>query len=479
LRCYKREECGVFGVYSRKEDVAERIYYGLMTLQHRGQDSAGTSILNGSKLSTKKVPGLAESLSSHLPKMKGRLGVGHVRYSTTASASLINAQPFTINSSKCPISLVYNGNIVNYVELRRKLQDAGVTFRSRTDAEMMLALLRLELDRSGDMFEAFRVLVSEVESSFSVAVLMGDGRVMVARDPFGFKPLCWGQNSETIVFASESVALDINKIRLLDDVKPGEAIVAGDGGVERKDFASSKRRAHCMFEYVYFSRPDSVIDGRSVYDVRYRLGINLAKTYESKADVIIPVPDTSRTAAEGLSKETGLPVAEGLIKNRYVQRTFIMPSQRLRENAVKIKLNPLKTALHGKRVILVDDSIVRGTTLRGIIKMVKESGARDVHVRITCPPIVSPCFYGIDIATHMELIAANKSVEEIQKILEADSLGYQTIDGLVEAIGMDRGSLCLACLTGQYPTPKAQTICEKLRNAPYTNRVRYWERGES
>jgi amidophosphoribosyltransferase len=471
-----REECGVFAIHDKNEDVADRLYYGLMALQHRGQESTGISILNKKRLITRKFLGLAsEALPPILHKLGGRLGIGHVRYSTVGTSTLINAQPFCVSEDGKKISFAHNGNIVNNIELRKWLTKHGRSLTSKSDAELIVKLLALELKKTSDIFSALESCATKIEGAFSAVMVTGDGKIIAARDPFGFKPLCEGEAGGAVAFASESVALDINGMKLSGDISPGEAVVASDDGIERKKFLSQKRRAHCMFEYVYFSRPDSIIDGRCVYEVRFKLGVNLAKTYEAEADVIVPVPDTSRTAAEGFSHETGIPVAEGLIKNRYVHRTFIMPRQKQRENATKIKLNPLKSVIEGRKIILIDDSIVRGTTSREIVNMLKKAGAREVHARITCPPIIAPCFYGIDIATHTELIAANRSLAEIQKIIGVDTLGYQTLDGLVNAIGLPKRDLCLACLTGLYPTAKAQEISDKMRRKTLSKRVRYWE----
>jgi amidophosphoribosyltransferase len=315
--------------------------------------------------------------------------------------------------------------------------------------------------------------MNEVEGSYSAVFLTGEGELVAFRDPLGFRPLVWGEGEDAKMFASESVALDINNVENFSDVKPGEVIIVKDGNLEKNQACSAKEKAHCMFEYVYFSRPDSIIEGKTVYDVRMNLGRNLARTYHSEADVVIPVPDTSRPAAEGVGRELGIPVCEGLIKNRYVWRTFIMPEQKARDDAIKLKMNPIKSVMKDKHVILVDDSIVRGTTSRKIIELVKKSGAKKVELWITCPPIISPCFYGIDIATHRELIAANYSVEEIAKKINADSLCYQTIEGLVDAIGLKKEELCVACLTGRYPTPLAQSLADKLKTQ--TTVKRYYE----
>ena len=468
-----RECCGVFGIYDFKgKNAIPNIYLGLMTLHHRGQESAGITLYDKSRIKTCKVYGLVnEKLLTNMGKFKGNVGIGHVRYSTAGNSNLSNAQPI----SNRTISIAHNGTLVNNVQLRRQLINAGTRLRTRCDSELILSLLTKERESEEDLFEAIKNSMNKLEGAFSLVLLTNDGKMAAIRDPYGFRPLCEGEGEDVIAFSSESIALDINNIDLSRDIQPGEMAIVDENGVQRKRYTSYNRRAHCMFEYVYFSRADSIIDGRSVYRVRYKLGVNLAKTYKTNADIIIPVPDTSRTAAEGLSHESGIPVAEGLIKNRYVQRTFIMPEQKQRDGAVKIKLNPLKTVLSDKKVLLVDDSIVRGTTLRNIVNMIRKAGAREVHVRITCPPIISPCFYGIDIATHDELIAVDKKNEKIRKSLMADTLGYQNIEGLIDAIGMPKEDLCLGCLLDQYPTSRAQELSDRLKNKTRKKRVRYWE----
>ncbi len=468
-----RESCGVFGIYNfDKKNIVKNIYLGLMSLHHRGQESAGISLWSKSRIKTGKVYGLAnEKLFAKMEKFNSKVGIGHVRYSTAGSSTLKDAQPISNGN----LSIAHNGNLVNNVQLRKQLIRDGIELKTRSDSELILSLLTSEKDRTGDLFETIKNSFAKLEGAFSLILLTNDGKIIAIRDPFGFRPLCEGEADGVVAFSSESIALDINDMNLSRDIQPGEMVIVDENGVQRKRYASYNRRSHCMFEYVYFSRADSILDGRSVYRIRFKLGINLAKTYETDADVIIPVPDTSRTAAEGLSHESGVPVAEGLIKNRYVQRTFIMPKQKQRDGAVRIKLNPLKTVLSGKRVLLVDDSIVRGTTLRNIVSMIRKSGAKEVHLRITCPPIISPCFYGIDIAFHEELIAVNKTLEEIRKTFMADTLGYQKIEGLIDAIGMPKEDLCLGCLTGQYPTPMAQELSCKLKGIARRKRTRYWE----
>jgi amidophosphoribosyltransferase len=476
----KKESCGVFGTVCQDENLtSDIIYNGLVSLQHRGQESGGISVLSDSGIKLKKFMGLAvDNMPKNLlDKMKGNVGIGHVRYTTVGHSTLKDAQPFKLNSPKHGLVFSHNGNIVNYMDLKKEISQNGRSLISACDAEILVNILAEELIKSKDFEDAVLGLMERVEGSYCSTVLTGEGDLVSFRDPIGFRPFCYGKNDGTKIFASESVALETNKIELETDVKPGQMIITNPNGVfEKKQIFACKNVSHCMFEYVYFSRPDSILDEKSVYDVRVRLGENLAKTYSADADVIVPVPDTSRPAAEGISRETGIPVAEGLIKNRYIGRTFIMPTQTMRDNAINVKLNPIKSVLKDKKVILVDDSIVRGTTSKKIVKLVKSAGPKKVDLWITCPPIISPCFYGIDISTHGELIAANNKVPEIEKIIGIDNLCYQTIDGLVDSIGFDRCKLCTACLTGQYPTLMAQKIADKMKNQTSFKRIRYWER---
>jgi amidophosphoribosyltransferase len=475
----KKESCGVFGIFSSNEnETSKMIYKGLLAVQHRGQDANGIAVLDGSKLRLKKFMGLvADTITpSLLSQMKGKVGIGHVRYPTVGTSTVKDAQPFQTNYPKKGIVLAHNGNLVNYVGLRKELADHKRNLISTCDAEIYMHVLAEEMSKSKDIEDAVLGLMERVEGSYSVACFTMDGEMIFFRDPFGFRPFCYGENKDTKIFTSESVALESNGIELKDDVKAGELIICDKHGkLEKRQVVSCKNTAHCMFEYVYFSRPDSILDGKCVYDVRVRLGENLAKTYSSDADVIIPVPDTSRSAAEGISRITGIPVAEGLIKNRYIGRTFIMPSQQMRDETVYAKLNPIRSVLKDKHIILVDDSIVRGTTCKKIVNMIKKAGAKKVDLWITCPPIVSPCFYGIDISTHGELIAFNNKVPEIEKIIGADNLCYQKRDCLIDAIGHKSCDLCMACLTGEYRTPTAQNIADKMKNQTSLKKVRYWE----
>jgi amidophosphoribosyltransferase len=481
-----RESCGLVGAISTQGDVANTIWLGLLALQHRGQEAYGVYTLDKTRFHHKKRVGLVGDVEE-FNGLEGPIGIGHVRYSTVgqpADSSTFNdlqkiedfAQPYFSDRPKGGIALCHNGNLVNFPHLRQDLQAKGTFISATCDAEVMLKTLADELSDGGDLEKAVRNCAARFEGAYSILALTGSGELIAFRDPNGFRPLCFGEKDGLLMLASESVALDINGIHNFFNVKPGELVIARQNERPiRKQLVEQDRHARCMFEYVYFSRPDSTIDERDVYSVRIKLGKNLARTYKTHADVIVPVPDTARPAAEGISRETGIPVLEGLIKNRYVGRTFIMPRQERRDNAVRLKLNAVRTVVRGKNILLVDDSIVRGTTMRKIVNLLKEAGAKRVEVWVTCPPIKSACFYGIDMASHSELIASTKSVDQICHTLSADALCYQTIEGLLDAIGFDKQETCLACLTGQYPTPLAQKIADEMWGKPQKQSVRYWE----
>ena len=475
-----REYCGAFGIYSfTGKDVAHDIYMALMNLQHRGQDSAGASTSNGKKICTVRGLGFVPEVltAGAIESLSGHLGIGHTRYPTIGAGGAEDAQPFTAEVNGKKFALAHNGNISNYGRARKAMESGGVKFCSTCDAELILAAYVDQYNKTPDFFQAAEGLMKTLDGSYSVVFITDSGELVAFRDPHSIRPLCWGRDEEKIVFASESVALDIIKCPLSGDVAPGEVVVVSKEGVKRKVVLGSTPR-HCMFEYVYFSRPDSKIDGKWVYEVRHSLGRALAKAAPVKADVVVAVPDTARSAVEGYSQESGIPVAEGLIKNRYIGRTFIMPSQKKREDAVRLKLNAVKHVVEGKRVVLIDDSIVRGTTMGPIVKLVRDAGAKEIHLRITCPPIMAPCFYGVDIPTYKELIATRKSVEEIRKAVGADSLVYQTMDGLVQAIGMKKEELCTGCLDEAYPTEIGIDIAKKMKAAGNKEGIRAWEEKE-
>lgn len=468
----KKDACGIFGINNPQQDVVTNIYFGLMSLQHRGQESSGISIIKNGRISSRRVRGLvSQNLKPKLWTLSGNIGIGHVRYSTTGTSTLANAQPMTDNM----FALGHNGNLANYMHLRRKIENEGLKLKANSDAEIILKLLRKNYDKTGDYVSSFKELSSQIDGAYSLIILTRNRELIAVRDPLGLRPLCQGRKGNTTAFASESVALDSNNINLVGDLEPGTITITTKDTCQKYCYHQCKRKAHCMFEFVYFSRVDSILQGRSVYDVRFNLGINLAKTYDTKPDVVIPVPDTSRTAAEGYSHQTGVPVAEGLIKNRYIHRTFIMPRQRDRDSAMKLKINPLKSAVSEKKVLIIDDSIVRGTTSKVIVQMLRNAGAKKVHLMSTCPPIISPCFYGIDIASYGELIAAKIDLESIKRKIGTDSLGYQTLEGLIKAINIPEKDLCLGCLKGEYPTPYAQRILEIMKEKTGTKKTRIWE----
>ncbi|MEM4348740.1 MAG: amidophosphoribosyltransferase [Candidatus Anstonellaceae archaeon] len=477
----KKEYCGVFGIYSfSSSEIAHQIYLGLMNLQHRGQDSAGAATSNGKELFSIKGLGLVSDVFTpeSIKSLKGFAGIGHVRYPTIGAGGVEDAQPFVASLGNKSFALAHNGNLSNYGKVRKEMEQQGHKFSSSCDAELILAVFVQAYKKHNDWFLAIQELMKKLDGAYSVVIVSNQGELAAFRDPLAIRPLCFGRSKEEIVFASESVALDIVSCKLEGDLQPGEVVLVSPAGIKRNQLAGKSQHKHCMFEYVYFSRPDSKLDGRWVYEVRYKLGKALAKAAPVKADIVVPVPDTARSAVEGYSAESGIPVAEGLIKNRYVGRTFIMPSQQKRADAVRLKLNAVRNILEGKRVVLIDDSIVRGTTMGPIVKLVRDAGAKEIHLRITCPPIIGPCFYGIDLPTYSELVAANKSVEEIRKMVGADSLVYQSVQDLVDAIGIGKENLCLGCITQRYPTAFGQKLSEKMKQAHKEGKeggVRVWE----
>ena len=442
--------CGIVGVYSEDDRVVpELIFYSLFSLQHRGQESAGiASFDRGFKVV--KGMGLVTEVFKNIDfeKLRGKVALGHVRYSTTGESVIENAQPFVVKTRAGSIAIAHNGNLVNFFDLRSELEKSGSVFVSTTDSEVIAQLLSKLLIKMS-VEEALVELTKLLRGSYSLVIAIND-TLIAMRDPFAFRPLCFGEFDDGIIFASESCALDTVGAKFVRDLKPGEAVIIKDGEVESV-VVESEREAHCVFEYIYFARPDSKIDGRNVYSVRYKIGQILAEESGVEADVVSPIPDSGTTSAIGFAEKSGIKYIEVLIKNRYVGRTFIMPEQRLREMSVRLKMNVLEENVRGKRVVLVDDSIVRGTTSRKIVEMIRKAGAREIHFRVGSPPIISPCYYGIDMQTAEELIASRKTVEEIRREIGADTLAYLSLNGLIKAVGMRREDLCLACLTGNYP----------------------------
>jgi len=459
-----RDKCGIVGAYSRDKSVhvSRQIYYGLYSLQHRGQESAGISAHNGDKLSTFRGMGLVCDVfnNGNVEGIDGNVGIGHVRYSTTGKSKIENSQPMFSNFDLGTIAVAHNGDIINSPELRYELELLGYEFESTTDSEVLCHLLSREILKTSNVAESIRNVTKMLNGSYSIVIMFNED-LYVVRDPSGIKPLSMGELGDMTMVASETVAFDVLGAKHLRDVEPGEIIHIGDEIESYKLSETEKpRRAHCMFEYVYFARPDSVLDGSSVYKVRLNIGKALSKEFPADADVVMPVPDSAITAAIGFSRESGLGYGEGLLKNRYVGRTFIMPTQEERETSVRLKMNPIRSELEGKKIVLVDDSIVRGTTSKSLVKVLREAGAKEIHLRVGCPPIISPCYYGIAMATKKELIASDKNVEEIRKILGVDSLGYLSLESLIECIGIEDGNLCVGCLTGEYPTDLPENIEE-------------------
>ncbi len=386
---------------------------------------------------------------SNLEYLSGRIGIGHVRYSTMGGSVEENAQPIYLHTQAHEIAVAHNGEIVNIDDLYRFLGSIGSAFSTHSDSEVIARVIAYEVSRRG-VVEGLKEAMRRLRGSYSLAVLI-DNRLFAIRDPFGIRPLVLGMTDSAYGFASESVAFDALGGRIIRDVEPGEIVeISSEGFITHHTF-KKKRKAHCMFEYVYFARADSIIDGRFVYDVRRKIGRNLAKESPVEADFVVPVPDSGRAHAIGYSEESGIPYAEGLMKNRYVERTFILPTQESRVKEITMKLNPVRSVIDGNRIVLIDDSIVRGNTMRKIVRMLREAGAKEVHVRIGSPPIVAPCYLGIDMKTREQFIANGKTVQEIAKDIGADSLAYVSIEGLVDAIGIPKNDLCLGCITGEYP----------------------------
>jgi amidophosphoribosyltransferase len=450
-----REECGVVAIYGHPE-ASKLAYLGLYALQHRGQESAGISTSDGNQIHTHKAMGHVADIFTNkvLAELPGDHAIGHTRYSTAGDTVVLNAQPFSVACSKGLIAVAHNGNITNAQELRRDLEARGAIFQASSDTEVILHLVAHSSERT--LAGALRDALLQLEGAFSLVFLAQD-RIIVARDPHGFRPLAMGQRGAAgkkhcYVFASETCAFDLLDTVYMNDVQPGEMVIVGPEGVTRERYAPAQPLSQCVFEHVYFARPDSLVFGRPVQQSREMLGRLLAREAPADADIVVPVPDSGVAAALGYSAESGLPYRQALIRNHYVGRTFIEPSQAIRDFGVKLKLNPVRHLLEGKRVILVDDSIVRGTTSRKIVRMVRQAGAREVHMRISCPPTISPCFYGVDTPNKSELIAANNSTEQIRRFVEADSLSYLSLRALKEAVGDTRHEFCYACYTGDYPT---------------------------
>jgi amidophosphoribosyltransferase len=444
-----RDECGVFGVFAPESEVARLAYFGLFALQHRGQESAGIAACEDGHIMTVRDLGLVSQVfdEQKLKALTGDMAVGHVRYSTTGSSAWENAQP-VYRSDHRHLALAHNGNLINAVELHGELLDKGVAFRSTSDSEIIAALLSTH--EADTIEEALAETLPRLQGAFSTVVMTTD-KLVAFRDGAGLRPLSLGKIGERWCVASESCAFDIIGAELVREVEPGEMVVISDAGMESRQVIDSPRKAFCVFEHIYFARPDSILEGNRTQVSRRKMGEILWRESPVEADVVVAVPDSGNPAAAGFSKASGIPRDEGLIKNRYVARTFIQPGQELRKHGLRMKFNPLREVVEGKRLVVVDDSIVRGNTTRQIVQMLRGAGALEVHMRISAPPIRYPCHYGVDMSTTDEMVAHGRSVEEIAEHLECDSLAYLSLEGVYEAIRGERGTHCDACFSGEYP----------------------------
>ena len=453
------ESCGVFGVYSPDEDVARLTFFALYALQHRGQESAGIATADGKKIRLYSGMGRVSYVfdEDSLSKLSGHIAIGHNRYSTAGSSRASNAQPIVVGNDGDTIAVAHNGNIINATHLYEELGGQGYHFNGTTDTEVIANLI---LSAPGKTWvDRIQHAMRRLQGAYSLVILTPRDFYAV-RDPFGVRPLCLGSVDSGWVVASETCALETIGADFVREVQPGEIVKISENGAESYP-GEPHRKGVCIFEYIYFARPDSVIDGRLLYPARQAMGAGLAREYPVDADIVMGVPDSATAAGTGFARESGIPVVEGLIKNRYIGRTFIEPDQRMRDLGVKIKFNPLPQVLDGERLVVVDDSIVRGTTTPSVVKILRKAGAKEVHMRICAPPIKYPCFFGVDMATRRELIAAQKSVPEICEFIGADSLGYLSIEGLIKAVDLPRENFCLACFTGDYPIP-VQLEMDKL-----------------
>ncbi|MCX7714968.1 MAG: amidophosphoribosyltransferase [Clostridia bacterium] len=447
------EECGVFAIYDPRGGCAQSTYYGLYALQHRGQESCGIAVNCNRDIHHYKDMGLVNEVFNQdiIDKLKGTMAVGHVRYSTTGESLRENAQPLVLRYVKGNIALAHNGNLVNKDELTEELSKTGAIFQTTTDTETIAYMIAKERLTAGSIEKAVANTMEKLIGAFSL-IVMSPRKLIAARDPWGFRPLCMGRKDEAIVFASETCALDSIGAKFVRDIDPGEIVVVENGNVFTiDDYKNTKKSSMCIFEYIYFARPDSTIQGQTAHDSRVLAGRFLAQEYPVEADVVIGVPDSGISAAQGYAMESGIPYGLGFIKNKYIGRTFIQPSQSMRENAVRIKLNVLKSTVCGKRVVMVDDSIVRGTTSKRIVNLLREAGAKEVHVRSSAPPFMWPCYFGTDVPSRDQLVACNHTMDEIRNLLNADSLGFLSIEALHKIAPNANCGFCDACFSGNYP----------------------------
>jgi len=452
-----QEECGIFGIYASGKNVAEIIFYGLQALQHRGQESAGIAVSDGSNILIYKDLGLVSGVfnEQNLAPLQGHIGIGHSRYSTKGKNIWRNSQPIFRTFKGQSFAIAHNGNLINTESLRRTQINNGARFETSTDTEIIASLV--ETSKKENIEDAIKDAISVIKGSFSLLILTCD-KLMAVRDPNGFRPMVLGEKAGNYIIASETCALDIIDAKFIREVDPGEFLIIDENGLRSQMLLSVDRRSMCVFELIYFARPDSYIYNKNMYEVRYKMGEELAKEAPADADLVISVPDSGTPAAVGYSAASKIPYAEGFIKNRYIGRTFIQPSQDIREIGVRLKLNPLKDMIKGKRIVVVDDSIVRGNTSKQIVKMLYNAGVKEIHMRISSPPLVYPCFYGIDMATQTEFIANHRTVEDIRNYLGVDSLAYLSIDGLVRAIGEPKADFCFACFNGDYPVDISEIL---------------------
>ncbi len=445
------EECGVFGIYSKenKEDIAGLIYYGLCSLQHRGQENAGMSVSNNGKICTYKGTGLVSDVFSEkqLKEKVGNIGIGHVRYSTAGGSSEKNAQPLQSHCKLGDIAIAHNGNLINPDIIKELLEDAGVLFQTTADSEVILNMMARRAKHG--LRSTLTDTISAIKGSFALVISV-QNKLIGIRDPHGIRPLCMGELEDgSIVLASESCALDSVGAKLIRDINAGEIVIIDENGVEAINYNEQSHKAPCSFEHIYFARPDSVIDGLDVYKSRYETGVKLWEQSKIEADIVIGVPDSGVPAAQGYAIASGIPFVTGLVKNKYIGRTFIKPSQELREKAVRVKLNPIKSMIQGKRVVVVDDSLVRGTTSKKLIEMLRGAGAKEVHFRSASPAVMHPCYFGVDIAYRKELMAAEKTRDEICEFIGADTLDFLQVENLTKTLGSEE--FCLGCFNGVYP----------------------------
>ena len=451
---HPNEECGVIGVFTPEGEASRLAFFGLFALQHRGQESAGIAAANGENVVVHADMGLVTQIfrEPDFYPLVGDMAIGHTRYSTSGSSELCNAQPLLVEGEHGQLAVANNGNIINALQLKEQLQDEwNCTFTSTTDTEVIAQMLAHAVGATWEerVFQCMR----QLEGAYSIVIQTKD-TMIAARDPLGIRPLCLGKLNGGWIVASESCALDHLGAEYLREVDPGEVIIVDSNGLHTATWSGrTGRRALCVFELIYFARPDSIMDGQLVHSARQQLGAQLAKEHPVEADLVIGIPDSSTAAAVGYAQESGIPYSEGLIKNRYVGRTFIEPEQRLRDLGVRQKFNPLVEVIQGKRLVVVDDSIVRGTTTPHVVNLLRKGGAKEVHMRVCAPPIKHPCFMGVDMASRVELLAANNTLEQIREIVGADSLGYLTVEGLMKVVGGTNGGFCNACFTGNYPVP--------------------------